>query len=332
MKVAKFWKSLGKENVQCALCPKECVILPEKTGFCAVRKNIGGKLYSLAYEQPLSLAVDPVEKKPLFHFLPGTDVLSFGTVGCNLGCKFCQNFEMARSAYFEVEKVSAKNVVEEAVKRKCSSIAYTYNEPTIFFEYVEAVSKLAHKKELNNIMVTNGYIQEKPLREIAHLIDAANIDLKGFTEEFYKKICLATLKPVLNSLKSYKEAGVWIEVTNLVIPTLNDDFDKIEDMCAWLRDNLGRDTPLHFSRFFPSYQLNNLPATPLETLEKAKKIADKYLDFVYVGNVLTEKGENTYCPKCKKLLVARSGFGIVINNIRRGKCPKCSHSIPGVWY
>jgi pyruvate formate lyase activating enzyme len=331
MKVAKFWKSLDKEKVQCALCPKECVILPEKTGFCAVRKNIGGKLYSLAYEQPLSLAVDPVEKKPLFHFLPGTDVLSFGTVGCNLGCKFCQNSEMARSAYFEVEKVSAKNVVEEALNRKCKSIAYTYNEPTIFFEYVEAVSRLADEKGLNNIWVTNGYIQEKPLKRIVQLIDGVNVDLKGFTEDFYKKICLATLKPVLNSLKIYKEAGVWVEVTNLVIPTLNDDFDKIEEMCAWLKDNLGKDTPLHFSRFFPSYQLDNLPITPLETLEKAKKIADKYLDFVYIGNVLTEKGENTYCPKCKKLLVARSGFGVVINNIRRGRCPKCNSSIPGLW-
>jgi pyruvate formate lyase activating enzyme len=277
------------------------------------------------------LAVDPVEKKPLFHFLPGTDVLSFGTVGCNLGCKFCQNSEMARSAYFEVEKVSAKNVVEEALNRKCKSIAYTYNEPTIFFEYVEAVSRLADEKGLNNIWVTNGYIQEKPLKRIVQLIDGVNVDLKGFTEDFYKKICLATLKPVLNSLKIYKEAGVWVEVTNLVIPTLNDDFDKIEEMCAWLKDNLGKDTPLHFSRFFPSYQLDNLPITPLETLEKAKKIADKYLDFVYIGNVLTEKGENTYCPKCKKLLVARSGFGVVINNIRRGRCPKCNSSIPGLW-
>ena len=336
MKLAKHWdvKDEKKQIIQCHLCPHNCILADQKIGICRVRQNIKGKLYSLVYAKPVSTHVDPIEKKPLFHFLPGTESYSMGTVGCNLRCSHCQNWEISQTgpADFPAPEVKPEQIVKMAKDSGCPSISYTYTEPTIFYEYVIETAILAHEEDIKNVMVTNGFINEKPVQELYRFIDAANVDLKGFNEEFYLKECGAKLQPVLNALKAIKRMGTWIEITNLIIPTMNDSMDEIKKMCEWIVAELGPETPLHVTRFFPMYKVQNLPPTPLETLTKAREVALKAgLKFVYIGNILTEKGENTYCPKCKKLLVARSGFGIVSNNIREGSCIYCKHNIPGIW-
>lgn len=333
MKEASWYKKLDGKNVKCILCPKNCIIPDGKFGFCGVRKNSNGRLYAISYEQPVSIHIDPIEKKPLFHFLPTSRSLSFGTVGCNLDCRWCQNWEIskARGSELKTKKYSPKKIVEIALKNKVESISYTYNEPTIFYEYLLDCAVLARDEGIRNVFVSNGFINKEPLNELCNHIDAANIDLKSFNREFYLKYCSAMLENVLESLKILKKRGIWLEVTNLIIPTLNDNFEEIEEMCKWIKDNLGRDVPLHFSRFFPMHKMLELYPTPEETLKRAQEIAKKYLDFVYIGNIPTEKGENTYCPKCKKLLVGRSGFGVIVNNIRNGKCGYCELKVPGVW-
>jgi pyruvate formate lyase activating enzyme len=339
MKLAKFWEPYGegkekKDIVHCHLCPHNCVIAEGKAGICRVRQNIKGRLYSLVYARPISAHIDPIEKKPLFHFMPGTNTYSFGTVGCNLKCEHCQNFEISQASPkdFPVPEVKPEDIVKRAKAAGCQSISYTYTEPTIFYEYVLETAILAKEEDIKSVMVSNGYINEKPAQELYKFIDATNIDLKGFNEDFYQKVCGAKLENVLAALKAIKKAGTWIELTNLIIPGKNDDMEEIKKMCEWIVVELGDTTPLHFSRFFPMYKMKNVPQTPEKTLLKAKEIAEKAgLKFVYVGNIITEKGENTYCPKCKKLLVARSGFGIVSNNIREGKCIYCKEKIAGVW-
>ncbi|MCX6706952.1 MAG: AmmeMemoRadiSam system radical SAM enzyme [Candidatus Woesearchaeota archaeon] len=339
MKLAKFWEPYkeGKEKeqiIQCHLCPHNCMIAEGNVGICRVRQNIKGRLYSLVYGRPVSTHIDPIEKKPLFHFLPGTNTYSFGIVGCNLKCEHCQNWEISQALPkdFPVPEVKPEDIVKQAKAAGCPSISYTYTEPTIFYEYALDIASIAREEELKNVMITNGYMNEKPVHEIYRLIDAANVDLKGFNEEFYQKVCGAKLEHVLAALKTMKKAGTWIELTNLIIPGKNDDMEEIKDMCEWIVAELGDTTPLHFSRFFPMYKMKNIPSTPEQTLVKAKEVAQKAgLKFVYVGNIVTEKGENTYCPKCRKLLVARSGFGIVSNNIRDSRCAYCKEKIEGVW-
>lgn len=286
MKEALYYKKLKKRVVQCQLCPRFCTLKTNQVGKCRVRQNIKGVLYSLVYNKACSIALDPIEKKPLYKFLPGTKTLSIATVGCNLSCMQCQNWEISQAYPTEnLPETSPKKIVELAIKEKCPSISYTYSEPTICYEYILKISKLAREKGIKNIIVSNGYINPEPLKELCKYIDAANIDLKAFTERFYKKICKASLKPVLESLKLLKEKNIHIEITNLLIPTLNDDPKEIEKMCKWIKENLGEKTPLHFSRFFPMYQLREIPITPIETLETAKQIGDKYLRYVYIGNV-----------------------------------------------
>ncbi|MFC1753146.1 AmmeMemoRadiSam system radical SAM enzyme [Thermoproteota archaeon] len=336
MKLAKHWKTKdkNKDTIQCHLCPHNCLIPEGHTGICRVRQNVKGTLYSLVHSRPISTHIDPIEKKPLFHFLPGTDSYSVGTVGCNLRCSHCQNWEISQASPkdFPTPEIKPENIVKMAKESGCPSISYTYTEPTIFFEYVLDIATLAREEGIKNVMVTNGYINEKPLLELYKFIDAANVDLKGFNEEFYVKECGAELKPVLKSLKLMKKAGTWVEITNLVIPTMNDKMKEIKEMCEWIVSELGEKTPMHFSRFFPMYKVLNLPPTPEDTLKKAKDIAKRAgLKHVYIGNIQTEKGMNTYCPKCRKLLIARSGFGIVSNNIRSGKCSYCKHEVDGVW-
>lgn len=330
MKEALFYEKLKGKVVQCRLCPHNCAIKEGMFGNCGVRKNKAGKLFSVVYGKSTSVQVDPIEKKPLFHFFPGASALSIGTVGCNLHCKHCQNWatSQAKAGGFPEYELPPQRIVEEAINKDCRIIAYTYNEPTIFFEYALETAKLARKNGLKNVMVTNGFINPEPLKEIYKHVDAANVDLKGFNDRFYRKICGVWLEPVLESLKSIKKMGVWVEVTNLVIPTLNDDMKEIRNMCKWIRDEVGEETPMHFSRFFPMYKLEDIPPTPIDTLNKAKEIADKYLDYVYIGNVMEE--ENTYCPKCKSLLIERRGYAILQNNIKDGKC-RCGHEVAGVW-
>ncbi|MBW2999411.1 AmmeMemoRadiSam system radical SAM enzyme [Candidatus Woesearchaeota archaeon] len=333
MKEAMFYEKKKDKIVQCHLCPHNCVIAEGKTGNCRVRKNSKGKLYSLVYGNPCTTYVDPIEKKPLYHFMPGTNIFSIATVGCNLHCKHCQNWEISQTGPEDSSmKLPPEEVVAMAVESGCQSIAYTYTEPTIFYEYVYDIARIAKQKGLKNVMVTNGYINPEPLKKLYPLIDAANVDLKGFTEKFYREVCGATLQPVLETLKALSEMpNVWLEATNLIIPTKNDDPKKIKEMCEWIKENLGVDVPLHFSRFFPYYKLTDLPPTPADILFKARKIAlDVGMHYVYIGNLFVDKEDNTYCPKCGKLMVGRSGFGIVSNNIRKGKCG-CGHKIAGVW-
>jgi len=321
------------KTVQCELCPNGCVLDEGQHSKCRARMNKGGVLYSLVYGKPCAVHVDPIEKKPFSHFLPGTTAFSIATAGCVLSCKFCQNWQIsqARPEDTDTYDLPPDEVVRKAMFYECRSISYTYTEPTVFYEYMYDTAVIAKKYDIKNTMHSCGYINEKPLRKLSKYMNAANIDLKGFTEDFYKRICNGSLKPVLNSLVVLKQEGVWLEITNLVLPTLNDDMKTIREMCKWIKKNLGVDTPIHFSRFYPQYKLDNLPPTPLETITEARKTAmDVGLKYVYIGNIRHE-GENTYCPKCKKMLIEREGYFVKQNNIVNGKCKFCSTSIAGVW-
>ena len=320
-------------KVRCELCPTECVLEDYEIGGCKVRINKGGVLYSLVYGKPCAVAIDPIEKKPFFHFLPGERAFSIATAGCVLGCKFCQNWQISQARPEEVDHqdLSPEDTVRAALFYGCRVITYTYTEPTVFYEYMYDTSSIARRFGIKNTMHTCGYINEKPLRELARYIDAVDVDLKAFTEDFYARLCGGRLKPVLDSLIVLRSEGVWLEITNLLIPTLNDDMKKIREMCLWIRNNLGPDVPLHISRFFPNYKLKNLPPTPLETLLQARQTAlDAGLRFVYIGNVRTE-AENTYCPSCRRLLIEREGYYVRQNNIIRDRCRFCNKRIAGVW-
>jgi len=333
MKEASYYKKLKDENVQCALCPRECVIKKNSYGFCNARKNIDGKLYSAVYSNPCAVHIDPIEKKPLYHFMPGEKALSIGTIGCNLECKHCQNWTMSRAKPEGIvtQKISPEEIIEIAVEKGCGIISYTYNEPTVFFEYMLDCAKIAKKKGLKNTIVSNGFINEEPLKELCKYIDGANVDLKSFNNKFYKDICSAWLEPVLESLKILKQKNVWLEITNLIIPTLNDNIKEIGKMCIWIKENLGADVPLHFTGFYPCYKLLDIPKTSPEILKKARKIALKTgIKHSYVGNVFAAEENNTYCPKCGKLLIERSVFSIIKNNIKNSKC-SCGEQIAGVF-
>lgn len=333
MKEALYYKKLKNNLVKCELCPRFCTIKPDNIGLCGVRENVKGKLYSLIYARPCAMHVDPIEKKPLFHFMPGARAFSIATIGCNFFCGFCQNWQISKADAGNMEKkyeeLEPEKVIELCKENNCDIMSYTYTEPTIFYEYMLDIAKLARKQGIKNTIVSNGYINEEPLKELCKVIDGANIDLKAFTNEFYEKVCKGTLEPVLNTLKILKTEGVWLEVTNLVVPGLNDDFKKIEEMCKWISKELGKDVPLHFSRFHPDYKMTDAEPTPMETLEKAKQIAEKYLDYVYVGNIGGES--NTICPKCKAKVIQRNALGPADNKLAKGKCPGCSEKISGVF-
>jgi pyruvate formate lyase activating enzyme len=320
-------------TVQCELCPNGCVLENGQHSRCRARMNRDGKLYSIVYGKPCAVHVDPIEKKPFFHFLPGTTAFSIATAGCVLSCKFCQNWQISQAKPEDTDTydLPPDKVVKAAMRYESKSITYTYTEPTVFYEYMYDTAVLAKKSGIRNTMHSCGYINEKPLRRLARHLNAADIDLKSFTEDFYNRICGGSLKPVLHSLVVLKEEGIWIEVTNLVIPTLNDNTKTIGEMSRWMVKNVGADVPLHFSRFFPNYKLNNLPPTPIETLTDARKVAmDAGLKFVYIGNIRHE-AESTFCPHCKKLLIERIGYFVKQNNISNGRCRFCGTPIPGVW-
>lgn len=334
MKEALYYRKLKDNIVNCNLCPTNCVIKPDNFGNCGARKNIDGILYSLVYAKPVSIAIDPIEKKPLYHFLPGSSSLSIGTLGCNLHCLHCQNYNISQSKAdkFTAKNITSEEIVETAIKSKCRSISYTYNEPTIFYEYVLETAKLARKKGIKNIMVTNGYINIEPLKELYPLIDAANIDIKALDEKFYKKVCGVRLHPILEAIKEIQKIGAWIELTNLIIPGYNDKTAQIEKLVKWVKENLGAKVPLHFSAFYPTYKLLDTPKTPPETLLKAKTIALKYgLKYVYLGNTQLQDAGTTSCPKCKKPLIERGWFEIYKNNIKENSCPFCDEKIDGIF-
>ncbi len=320
--------------VECELCPKMCRIAPGQSGECHIRINVDGKLLAVTHSYPCSVHVDPMEKKPLFHFLPGTPVLSLATVGCNLHCKNCQNWEISQADPEDVavSPLPPLEVVRLANKSGCRSIAYTYTEPLVYYEYTLETSELAREAGLRNVLVTAGYINPGPLRRLMSVTDAANIDLKAMDDAFYRDVCGATLAPVLDTLVIAREMGVWVEVTNLIVPTLNDDMDMVKALARWMVENLGTDTPLHFSRFSPRYKLTNLPPTPEETLVEARLTAlDEGLSFVYIGNVPGGKGETTSCPGDGTPLVTRVGFTVTGYELADGRCPTCGTAIAGVW-
>ena len=321
-------------DVQCELCPKHCVIEPGQSGECRVRVNVDGRLLAVTYGHPCSINVDPVEKKPLFHFLPGTGILSIATVGCNLHCKNCQNWEISQANPEDIRAhaLPPGQLPAVAVDHNCRSIAYTYTDPIVYYEYTLDGCRSAHEAGLKNVLVTAGYIDKAPWQRLCVHVDAANIDLKSMSDAFYQDICSGTLQPVLNALVSAKSMGVLVEVTNLVIPTLNDKDEDLSTLCRWIVENMGVETPLHFSRFFPNYRMKSLPPTPGTTLDRARTIAlGEGLHYVYVGNIMTPEGENTYCPKCGELLIERRRYTILANHLANGRCPACGTEIPGIW-
>ena len=320
--------------VECHLCPHHCRIDEGGRGNCRARTNIGGKLYTLTYGNPCSVNVDPIEKKPFYHVLPGTNSFSLATAGCNLHCKYCQNWTISQRPPEETENIDLPPdaVVQNALSHNCRSIAYTYSDPVIFYEYTYDTSVLARKENLLNLTVTAGYIEQAPLIELCKVIDGSHVDLKGMTDEYYKNMSGGTLKPVLDCILTMKKLGVWVELINLIVPTWNDKDEDIRTLCRWVRANAGKDTPLHFSRFWPMHELLNLPPTPLETLTRAREIAKaEGLEYVYTGNVPNDPGNNTYCPKDGKLLIARLGYEVIENHVVDGKCEYCGESIPGIW-
>ena len=332
---ALFYDIINEEKkiVQCHLCPWNCVIKNNGWGVCGARKNINGRLYSMTYGRPVAVHVDPIEKKPLYHFLPGERVFSISTFGCNLFCLNCQNYDLSRTRADKAEElgigfVEPEEVVNAAIDSKARIIAYTYNEPTVFYEYTLDIMKLARKNKIRNVWVSNGYINEEPLKKLLKYLDGINVDLKFFNEEKYREVTKGSLAPVLKTLKiindKVSDGSVWLEIKNLIIPGFNDAETEIKKMVDWISKNLGNDVPLHFSRFFPMYKMNNVEPTPMRTLIRAYEIAREKLNFVYVGNIPPSNDfDNTYCPKCGEELIVRYGFHIVKYNLSKDKtCPK----------
>ncbi len=333
-KEAMYYKKIDKATVQCELCPRRCTLMDGQRSFCRVREPKAGILYSLVYGLSCATHVDPIEKKPLFHFLPGTQAFSIATAGCNFRCKYCQNWSISQFSPEDIENapLPPADVVKGALEEGCRSIAYTYTDPAIFYEYMLDTAKIARAAGMKNLFHSNGSLNPKPVTEMAQLLDAANIDLKSFSPDFYFQVCGGYLDTVLSTLKTLKQNGVWVEVTNLVIATLNDDMKQIGQMSSWIQDNLGDETPLHFSRFWPQYKLTNLPPTQVSTLELARETAmGAGLKYVYIGNVPGHPAESTYCPKCRKVVMGRSGYSITEENIKDGNCVFCGAKIAGIW-
>jgi len=321
-------------GVKCQICPNECDVKLNELSDCRNRTNINGKLYTIAYGNPCAVHIDPIEKKPLAHFLPTSRTFSIATAGCNLVCLNCQNWTISQASPRETRNydLMPQKVVEECINNHCESIAYTYSEPLTFYEYTLDTAKIAHQKGIKNVLVSAGYIHEEPLRNLSRYIDAANIDLKSFSNDIYLKLNGGKLEPVLNTLKILKEENVWLEITNLLIPSWTDNFDMIKEMCDWLYKNGLHENPLHFSRFHPMYKLTQLPSTPVSTLNKAREIAlNAGIKFVYIGNVPGTSAQNTNCPKCKKVIIERRGYSIMNNHILNNSCKFCGEKIPGVW-
>ena len=331
---AMFYDKLSEDAVKCMLCPHECLLQNGQRSFCRVREPKGGVLYTLVYELICSAHVDPIEKKPIYHMLPGSLSFSIATAGCNSRCKYCQNWQISQIPPEESRNtiLSCDRVSAVAMQNECQSIAYTYTEPIVFYEYMLDAAKIAKTRNIKNIAVTGGFINPEPAKYASKYLDAANIDLKGFDDSYLKETCGQRLDPLLGAIKIMHDEGVWIELTNLVVPTLNDDAKMIRNMCKWITRHLGQDVPLHFSRFWPMYKLRDLPPTPVETLESARDIAmDEGLRYVYIGNIKEHEASNTYCPKCKKAVITRAGYYVTANHIKNSACTFCGEKIAGIW-
>ena len=336
MKEAQFYRQLAEGAVECTLCPHFCKLKENQIGICRVRQNKNGKLYSLVYEKAVAVHVDPIEKKPLFHVAPGSQSFSMATVGCNFKCKFCQNYDISQVPDINIidhysKQFTPRDLVEMAIRNRCQSIAYTYTEPTIYYEYAFDTAKLASEVGLLNVFVTNGYINPDPLMKIKPYLHAANVDLKSFRDDFYRKFTGARLQPVLDTLKLMKKLNIWVEVTTLVIPGENDSGEELLDIASFIKEELGEETPWHVSRFYPQYNLQDHPPTPVSTLEKAYEVGKMQgLRYVYVGNVPGSDAENTICYNCGKILIKRFGYQINENNIVDGNCKFCGAKIDGL--
>jgi pyruvate formate lyase activating enzyme len=332
---AKFYEKLPNRKVKCKLCPRECNVGDKERGYCGVRENRGGVYYTLVHSRVCAAHVDPIEKKPLFHYLPGTVAFSIATAGCNVNCKFCQNWDISQSRpeQLPADYAPPQRIAAIAKQNNCPTIAYTYSEPVVFSEFLMDTADAGHAAGVRSIVVSNGYMQQDALKQAYGKMDAVKIDLKSFSDSFYAKVVTGQLKPVLETLVTLRKMGKWTEIVYLVIPTLNDSEAEFRGLAQWIKTNLGPDVPLHFTQFHPEYLLKNLPITPVPTLERAKAIADaEGLHYVYIGNVPGHPAQNTYCPQCRKLLVERAGF--TANKLLIGKdgaCPQCRHQIPGIW-
>jgi pyruvate formate lyase activating enzyme len=330
---AKYYEKQAEKRVTCKLCPHECRVADLERGTCGVRENRGGTYYTLVYGNPCSAHIDPIEKKPVFHYYPTTEALSIATAGCNFVCKFCQNWEISQKRPEQVQsmKFFPKRVIDVAQQRNCKTVAHTYSEPVVFFEYMLDCAIEGKKRGVPNVMISNGYIQEKPMRELCKYLGAVKIDLKAFTEKFYKEMCDGTLKPVLDTLLVLKDEKIWFEIVVLIIPTLNDSKKEISDMTRWIVKELGPDVPVHFSRYYPTFMLKNIPPTPPATLHQARKIAmDNGVKFAYIGNMVSD-AENTYCPSCGKVLIERLRYHVITRGMKGNQCKYCNEVIPGVF-
>jgi pyruvate formate lyase activating enzyme len=331
---ARFWSAAAKGHVQCRLCARGCLLAEGQRGLCRSRMNVGGEMKSLVYGRPVSVHVDPIEKKPFYHFLPGSQAYSIGTTGCPLRCKFCQNWQTSQASPedYGVRFIPAGEIVETVRSRKVPVIAYTYNEPLVFTEYLLDIASAARLRGIRSTMVTCGFMAQGALAEMCKALDAVKVDLKGYSESFYRDACDAELKPVLRTIKQIAKSRVHLEIVNLVVPTLNDTDRMIADLCDWVMGELGPDVPLHFTRFRPDYQMPHLPPTPTATLERARSIAmARGIRYVYVGNVPGHPGNNTACPSCKKEVIRRTLFFVEGSNIKDGKCGFCGRRIAGVF-
>jgi pyruvate formate lyase activating enzyme len=332
---AKWWEYDSRGKILCTLCPRFCHIGKDQSGFCYVRKNIDDKLYSIGYGQSTGFAIDPIEKKPLNHFLPNTGILSFGTAGCNLGCRFCQNWHISKAKLDDSGSVSvsARKVIDLAKQHKCPSIAMTYNDPTIIGEFAIDIGKIAKEENIHLVLVTAGYITPEARKEVYENVSAANVDLKAFTQTFYRKLTFSNIKPILDTLIWLKkETNIWTEITNLKIPDENDDIEETKKMCDWILNNLGDEVPLHFTAFHPNFQMRDKERTPIETVVEARKIAmDMGIKYCYVGNVHDLSGQTTYCPNCKTAVIVRDWHTVLMSNMIDGKCKNCNHKIAGVF-
>lgn len=332
---ARYYSVLDGNAIQCHICFRECIVGEGQRGFCRNKQNIGGRYYNLVYGLPSALQIDPIEKEPSFHMLPGGTIFCTGTASCNNRCKHCHNWHLSQRSLEELSTYDCppERIVAEALAYQCDAVSFTYNEPTVFYEFMADVAARAKQAGLHSLFHTNGSINPEPLFALLEVMDAVTVDLKAFTEEFYEQVSSSALWPVLRTLGNIRKAGKHLEIVNLVIPSLNDNMEDIRRMCRWIVENLGKEVPLHFTRFFPAYRMTHLPPTPIETLEQAITVADSEgLQYVYIGNVPGHKRNSTFCPNCKERIIYRIHFGVLAVEMEAGKCRFCGHHIPGIWW
>ncbi|MCX7697759.1 MAG: AmmeMemoRadiSam system radical SAM enzyme [Bacteroidales bacterium] len=331
---AKFYEKIADGIIQCLLCPHHCKLQKDQIGICRTRISDGNDLYTLAYNNPIALHLDPIEKKPLYHFFPTSKILSLGTAGCNFRCLNCQNYSISQVSPRDVSSLNytPEQIVNTAIELNVKFIAYTYTEPTVFYEYMYDIAKLAHAHGIKNVMITNGYIEEEPLNQLLENMDAFNIDLKSFNKQTYRKLCGGDLDAVLRTIKKVHQSKRWLEITNLMVTDYTDNLDEFSQMIDWLLENGFAEVPLHISRFFPAYKLSHSRPTDISIIKKARQIAiEKKISYVYTGNIPGDEGQNTYCPSCKSLLIERNYYNVRLVNISNGACLTCGQKIPGVW-